>query len=103
MGHIALNLSAIVGSGVAAKLVVTAGGLSAMANMLACTVPLLVANKTNLADSVSEYPTGNHGRAVRDEIHKMIAKWEEPPPANRPKPLPSVPYCKPKKRVVFAG
>ncbi|KAH7849486.1 hypothetical protein Vadar_018571 [Vaccinium darrowii] len=133
MGHIAPNLSAILGSAVAAKLVVTAGGLSALANIPACTVRLLGANETYqfcvgyieqteisqstppslrmracrlLAakstvaariDSISEYPTGDHGRAVRDKIHKIIAEWQEPPSAKRRTSLPPVPDCKPKK------
>ncbi|XP_058181406.1 U4/U6 small nuclear ribonucleoprotein Prp31 homolog [Rhododendron vialii] len=49
MGHIAPNLSAIVGSAVAAKIMVAAGGLSPLANLPSCTVPLLGAKKTNLA------------------------------------------------------
>ncbi|KAG5522696.1 hypothetical protein RHGRI_034738 [Rhododendron griersonianum] len=143
MEHIAPNLSAIVGSAVAAKLMVTAGGLSPLANLPSCTVRLLGAKKTNLAgfstvttsqfrvgyieqthifqstppslrmlacrllagksilaariDSVSGHPTGNKGRALRDKILKTIEKWQEPPPAKRPKPL-LVPDCKPKKR-----
>lgn len=48
MGFIAPNLSAIVGSAVAAKLVVTAGGLSALAKTPAHTVQLFGAKKTNL-------------------------------------------------------
>ncbi|KAG5522697.1 hypothetical protein RHGRI_034739 [Rhododendron griersonianum] len=46
-GHIAPNLSAIVGSAVTAKLVVTAGGLSGLADMPACPIRLLGAKKTN--------------------------------------------------------
>ncbi|KAK1260334.1 putative nucleolar protein 5-1 [Acorus gramineus] len=49
MGYIAPNLSAIVGSAVAAKLMGTAGGLSVLAKMPACTVQLLGAKKKNLA------------------------------------------------------
>lgn len=49
MGYIAPNLSAIVGSAVAAKLMGTAGGLSALAKMPACNVQLLGAKKKNLA------------------------------------------------------
>ncbi|KAI8528769.1 hypothetical protein RHMOL_Rhmol12G0173000 [Rhododendron molle] len=49
MRHIAPNLSAIMGSAVAAKLMVTAGGLSPLANLPSCTVQLLGAKKTNLA------------------------------------------------------
>ncbi|KAK7290223.1 hypothetical protein RIF29_04491 [Crotalaria pallida] len=48
MGYIAPNVSAIVGSAVAAKLIGTAGGLSALAKMPACDVLLLGANKKNL-------------------------------------------------------
>ncbi|CAL9222647.1 unnamed protein product [Arabidopsis halleri] len=47
MGSIAPNLSAIVGSAVAAKLMGTAGGLSALANMPACNVLVLGHNKKN--------------------------------------------------------
>ncbi|KAF7125122.1 hypothetical protein RHSIM_Rhsim12G0147600 [Rhododendron simsii] len=60
----------------------------------------LLAGKSILAarmDSVSEHPTGNRGRALRDKIHKTIEMWQEPPPAKRPKPL-LVPDCKPKKK-----
>ncbi|CAJ2649498.1 unnamed protein product [Trifolium pratense] len=49
MGYIAPNVSAIVGSAVAAKLMGTAGGLSALAKMPACNVQLLGAKKNNLA------------------------------------------------------
>ncbi|KAL0334187.1 UNVERIFIED_CONTAM: U4/U6 small nuclear ribonucleoprotein Prp31 [Sesamum angustifolium] len=49
MGYIAPNLSAIVGSAVAAKLMGTAGGLSALAKMPACNVQLLGAKRKNLA------------------------------------------------------
>eukprot|EP01018_Ginkgo_biloba_P028569 Gb_41126 [translate_table: standard] len=47
MGYIAPNLSAIVGSAVAAKLMATAGGLSSWAKMPACNVQLLGAKKKN--------------------------------------------------------
>ncbi|OMO63211.1 hypothetical protein COLO4_32664 [Corchorus olitorius] len=49
MGIIAPNLSAIVGSAVAAKLMGTAGGLSALSRMPACDVKLLGAKKRTLA------------------------------------------------------
>ncbi|KAK7259363.1 hypothetical protein RIF29_24970 [Crotalaria pallida] len=49
MGYIAPNVSAIVGSAVAAKLMGTAGGLSALAKMPACNVQLLGAKKKNHA------------------------------------------------------
>eukprot|EP01018_Ginkgo_biloba_P038520 Gb_36871 [translate_table: standard] len=47
MGYIAPNLSAIVGSAVAAKLMANAGGLSSWAKMPACNVQLLGAKKKN--------------------------------------------------------
>ncbi|KAL6175802.1 hypothetical protein ACLB2K_052441 [Fragaria x ananassa] len=49
MGFIAPNLSAIVGSAVAAKLMGMAGGLAALAKMPACNVQLPGAKKKNLA------------------------------------------------------
>ncbi|KAJ4816695.1 U4/U6 small nuclear ribonucleoprotein Prp31 [Rhynchospora pubera] len=49
MGYIAPNLSAIVGSAVASRLVGSAGGLSALAKMPACNVQLLGTKKKNLA------------------------------------------------------
>ncbi|XP_011038848.1 PREDICTED: U4/U6 small nuclear ribonucleoprotein Prp31 isoform X1 [Populus euphratica] len=142
MGYIAPNLSAIVGSAVAAKLMGTAGGLTALAKMPACNVQLLGAKKKNLAgfstatsqfrvgyieqtevfqstppslrmragrllaakstlaarvDSTRGDPSGNTGRALREEIRKKIEKWQEPPPAKQPKPLP-VPDSEPKKK-----
>lgn len=142
MGYIAPNLSAIVGSAVAAKLMGTAGGLSALAKMPACNVQLLGAKRKTLAgfstatsqfrvgyieqtevfqstppslrmracrllaakstltarvDSTRGDPTGNTGRMFREEIRKKIEKWQEPPPAKQPKPLP-VPDSEPKKK-----
>ncbi|XP_058195495.1 U4/U6 small nuclear ribonucleoprotein Prp31 homolog [Rhododendron vialii] len=143
MGHIAPNLSAIVGSAVAAKLMGTAGGLSALAEMPGCNVQCLGAKKKKLAgfstvtsqcrvgyieqaeifqstppflrmracrlvsakstlaarfDSNKVDPTGKTaGRAFRDVIHRKIEKWQEPPPAKQPKPLP-VPDSKPNKK-----
>ncbi|CAA7028627.1 unnamed protein product [Microthlaspi erraticum] len=49
MGCLAPNLSAIVGSDVAAKLLVTAGGLSALAKLPSCNVQLLGHKRKNLA------------------------------------------------------
>jgi U4/U6 small nuclear ribonucleoprotein PRP31 len=49
MGYIAPNLSAIVGSAVALKLMGAAGGLGALAKMPACNVQLLGAKRKNLA------------------------------------------------------
>ncbi|XP_059648999.1 U4/U6 small nuclear ribonucleoprotein Prp31 homolog [Cornus florida] len=142
MGYIAPNLSAIVGSDVAAKLMGTAGGLSALAKMPACNVQLLGAKKKNLAgfstsssqfrvgyieqtelfqstppslrvrayrllatkstlaarvDSTRGDPTGKTGRSFREQIRKKIEKWQEPPLAKQPKPLP-VPDFMPKKK-----
>ncbi|PNX76911.1 U4/U6 small nuclear ribonucleoprotein Prp31-like, partial [Trifolium pratense] len=142
MGYIAPNVSTIVGSAVAAKLMGTAGGLSALAKMPACNVQLLGAKKKNLAgfstatsqfhvgyieqteifqttppnfrpracrllaakatlaarvDSIRGDPSGKTGRSLKDEIHKKIEKWQEPPPAKQPKPLP-VPDSEPKKK-----
>ncbi|KAK1566802.1 hypothetical protein Q3G72_004419 [Acer saccharum] len=48
MGYIAPNLSAVVGSAVAAKLIGIAGGVSELANMPACNVQLLGAKKTDV-------------------------------------------------------
>ncbi|KAF7149583.1 hypothetical protein RHSIM_Rhsim02G0120300 [Rhododendron simsii] len=106
MGYIAPNLSAIVGSAVAAKLMGTAGGLSALAKMPGCNVQCLGAKNKKLAvsakstlaarfDSNKLDPTGKTGRAFRDEIHRKIEKWQEPPPAKQPQLLP-VPDSKPK-------
>lgn len=40
---------------------------------------------------------GAKGRALREEIMRKIEKWQEPPPAKQPKPLP-VPDAEPKKK-----
>ncbi|CAI9092884.1 OLC1v1028241C1 [Oldenlandia corymbosa var. corymbosa] len=141
MGYIAPNLSAVVGTAVAAKLMGTAGGLSALAKMPACNVQLLGAKRKTLAgfsasssfrvgyleqteifqstppdlrmracrllagkstlaarvDCTKGDPMGKAGRSFRDEILKKIEKWQEPPPAKQPKPLP-VPDSEPKKK-----
>ncbi|PNY13105.1 U4/U6 small nuclear ribonucleoprotein Prp31-like, partial [Trifolium pratense] len=114
MGYIAPNVSAIVGSAVAAKLMGTAGGLSALAKMPACNVQLMGAKKNNLArfstatsqfhstlvarvDSIRGDPSGKTGRSLKDEIHKKIEKWQEPPPAKQSEPLP-VPHSESKKK-----
>ncbi|GMN41639.1 hypothetical protein TIFTF001_010860 [Ficus carica] len=142
MGYIAPNLSAIVGSAVAAKLMGTAGGIQALSNMPSCNVQLLGAKKKNLAGfstATSQFrigyieqseifqstppslkmracrllaakailaarsdlkrgdPSGQYGRDLRAEILKKIEKWQEPPPAKQPKPLP-VPDSEPKKK-----
>ncbi|XP_071691001.1 U4/U6 small nuclear ribonucleoprotein Prp31 homolog [Rutidosis leptorrhynchoides] len=141
MGYIAPNLSAIVGSAVAAKLMGTAGGLASLAKMPACNVQVLgtkkkinagfsstsqkhvgyieqtevfqttppglkmracrlLSAKSTLAarvDSIRGDPSGSTGRTYREEIRKKIEKWQEPPPAKQPKPLP-VPDSEPKKK-----
>ncbi|KAJ9554537.1 hypothetical protein OSB04_018582 [Centaurea solstitialis] len=142
MGYIAPNLSAIVGSAVAAKLMGTAGGLSALSKIPACDVQVLGAKRKNLAgfssatshihvgyldqtevfqmtppvykmracrllaakatlaariDCARGDPSGQLGRTYREEVHKKIEKWQEPPPAKQPKPLP-VPDSEPKKK-----
>ncbi|KAF3331489.1 pre-mRNA processing ribonucleoprotein binding region-containing protein isoform X2 [Carex rostrata] len=141
MGYIAPNLSAIVGSAVASRLVGSAGGLTALAKMPACNVQLLGFKRKNLAgmskvsalhvgfleqtemfqstpeplrarvvrvlaakstlaariDSIRGDPTGKAGRDFREGIRKKVEKWQEPPPAKLPKPLP-VPDSEPKKK-----
>jgi U4/U6 small nuclear ribonucleoprotein PRP31 len=60
----------------------------------------LLAAKTTLAarvDSIRGDPSGKTGRSLKDDIHKKIEKWQEPPPAKQPKPLP-VPDSEPKKK-----
>ncbi|CDY54131.1 BnaC01g43100D, partial [Brassica napus] len=119
MGSIAPNLSAIVGSAVAAKLMGTAGGLSALAKMPACNVQVLGHKRKNLAgfsSATSQLRVGyleqteifqstppalksRAGRilAAKSTLAARIEKWQEPPPARQPKPLP-VPDSEPKKR-----
>ncbi|KAJ6320157.1 hypothetical protein OIU78_015530 [Salix suchowensis] len=60
----------------------------------------LLAGKSTLAarvDSTRGDQSGNTGRVLREEIRKKIEKWQEPPPAKQPKPLP-VPDSEPKKK-----
>ncbi|CAI7889075.1 unnamed protein product [Closterium sp. NIES-54] len=179
MGGLAPNLSAVVGSAIAAQLVGVAGGLMALASMPACNIqvspppppsptpdssstaksskpplpsvlsllcstrlqvlgskrktlsgfstatslphtgflfycevvqatppPLrmrstrLVAGKCALAarvDATHGDLSGGAGRRLRAEMERKIDKWQEPPPAKQPKPLP-VPDAEPKKR-----
>ncbi|XP_071738114.1 U4/U6 small nuclear ribonucleoprotein Prp31 homolog [Rutidosis leptorrhynchoides] len=118
MGYIAPNLSAIVGNAVAAKLIVTAGGLSCLANMPACYFQLVVyrvgyteqslvirttppalkeracrllAAKASLAarvDLIRGDPSGSQGRRYLEEICNKIEKWKQPHHAKQPKRLP---------------
>uniref|UniRef100_A0A0D3BV49 Nop domain-containing protein n=1 Tax=Brassica oleracea var. oleracea TaxID=109376 RepID=A0A0D3BV49_BRAOL len=119
MGSIAPNLSAIVGSAVAAKLMGTAGGLSALAKMPACNVQVLGQKRKNLAGFSSATSQSRVGYLDQTEIFQStppalrmragrilaakstlaarIETWQEPPPARQPKPLP-VPDSEPKKR-----
>ncbi|MCD7463909.1 U4/U6 small nuclear ribonucleoprotein Prp31 [Datura stramonium] len=77
MKYIAPNLSAVVGSAVAAKLMCSAGGLSS----LAFRMDLSKTGRVNL----------------REVICKRIEKWQELPPGKKPKPLP-VPDFRSKKQ-----
>ncbi|XP_022725003.1 U4/U6 small nuclear ribonucleoprotein Prp31 homolog [Durio zibethinus] len=86
MGYIAPYLSTIVGTAIAVKLMGIAGGLSALAKMPASHV-----------DSIRGEPSGNARRTLKEEIHKKIEKWQEPPSVKQPKPFP-VPDSKPKKK-----
>lgn len=60
----------------------------------------LVAGKCTLAarvDATANDVDGSHGKNLREEILHKIDKWQEPPPAKQPKPLP-MPDSDPKKR-----
>ena len=48
-------------------------------------------------DSARGDPSGSAGRALREAFYNKIEKWQEPPPAKQPKPLP-VPDSEPKKK-----
>ncbi|XP_074304556.1 U4/U6 small nuclear ribonucleoprotein Prp31 homolog [Silene latifolia] len=143
MFYIAPNLSELVGSGVAAKLMVSAGGLGSLAKMPACNVQLVGAQTNNLAGFSCQYhhhigyleqteifrstppgpalrkrvcrllaakstlvarvdytrgdPTGKMGRALRQDIHNKIDKWQQLPPPKIVKPL-LLPNLVPKKK-----
>jgi U4/U6 small nuclear ribonucleoprotein PRP31 len=61
----------------------------------------VVAAKATLAarcDGYGESNEGDQGRQLRDEIVKKIQKWQEPPPAKLPKPLPAPDEGKKKRR-----
>ncbi|GAU22575.1 hypothetical protein TSUD_93430 [Trifolium subterraneum] len=79
MGYIAPNVSAIVGSAVAAKLMGTAGGLSALAKMPACNVQLLGAKKKNLAGFSTATSQFHVGYIEQTEI------FQTTPPSFRPR------------------
>ncbi|VVA91420.1 unnamed protein product [Arabis nemorensis] len=68
MGSIAPNLSAIVGSDVAAKLIGNAGGLSELAKMPACYVQLLGQKKKNLDGFSSATSQSRVGYLEQSEI-----------------------------------
>ncbi|KAM7266030.1 hypothetical protein ACFE04_003713 [Oxalis oulophora] len=98
IGFIAPNLSAVVGSRVAAKLMGTAGGLSASAKMPACNVQLLGAEKKN-KNLAGGDASGNGRRAFLEEIHTKIDKRQEaPPPPRQSKALPVPDFESKKKR-----
>ncbi|CAN6843479.1 hypothetical protein Bca4012_049548 [Brassica carinata] len=58
MGCIAPNLSAVVGSSVAAKLMATAGGLSGLAKMPSCNVQVLGQKRKNLSTGTAQSRVG---------------------------------------------
>eukprot|EP01102_Stenamoeba_stenopodia_P001186 TRINITY_DN11033_c0_g1_i1.p1 TRINITY_DN11033_c0_g1~~TRINITY_DN11033_c0_g1_i1.p1 ORF type:complete len:539 (+),score=141.61 TRINITY_DN11033_c0_g1_i1:49-1617(+) len=142
MLFIAPNLSALVGSSIAAQLVGVAGGLQMLSRLPSSILQLLGAKKKTLGgfssastirhtgfifdcdiirntppsfhtkacrliagkctiaarvDSFHESPRGDKGIKLRAEVEKKIEKWQEPPPAKMPKPLPA-PDDKQKKR-----
>eukprot|EP00877_Chromochloris_zofingiensis_P012740 jgi/Chrzof1/771/Cz01g28080.t1 len=143
MHSIAPNLSAAIGSEVAARLMGVAGGLIALSTMPSCNIQVLGAKRKNLAgfssatvqphqgflynssimqqappalrqkavrliaakcallariDAYGQDPTGQAGIKMRDEeILRKLEKWQEPPPAKQPKPLPA-PDAEVKKR-----
>ncbi|XP_003382952.1 PREDICTED: U4/U6 small nuclear ribonucleoprotein Prp31-like [Amphimedon queenslandica] len=142
MSFIAPNLSAIVGSAVAAKLIGIAGGLTALSQMPSCNIQVLGAQKRTLSgfstaavvphtgfvyfsdlvqntsedyrkkaakflaakctlaarvDSCHEYPSGELGEKLRQQVEEKVNRLQEPPPVKRIKPLPK-PDDMPKKR-----
>lgn len=68
MGYIAPNLSAIVGSAVAAKLMGVAGGLVALAKMPACNVQILGAKKKTLAGFSTASASPHTGFVLQTEV-----------------------------------
>lgn len=68
MGYIAPNLSAIVGSAVAAKLMGVAGGLSALAKMPACNLYILGAKRKSLAGFSTASANPHTGFVYHTEI-----------------------------------
>ncbi|KAK9917190.1 hypothetical protein WJX75_001712 [Coccomyxa subellipsoidea] len=142
MHHIAPNLSAAVGTEIAAKLMGVAGGLTSLSKMPACNVQVLGAKRKHLSgfssatqalhqgfvygceiiqqtppalrakaarmvgakctllarvDAYGQDPTGSAGAAMKEEMQKKVAKWQEPPQAKQTRVLP-VPDMEPKKR-----
>lgn len=79
MGYIAPNLSAIVGSAVAAKLMGTAGGLASLSKMPACNVQLLGAKKKTLAGFSTATSQFHVGFVDQTEI------FQTTPPPLRPR------------------
>ncbi|KAL7282195.1 hypothetical protein ACG7TL_003664 [Trametes sanguinea] len=127
MNILAPNLSAIVGTTTAAKLLGVAGGLSGLAKMPACNVHLLGAQKKIAAgfstitarkhtgfifqsELVQQTPPeyrmkvqrtvgakSSYGQQLREKIEKHIDRLAAPPPTKIVKPLP-IPNDGPKKR-----
>ncbi|XP_052305365.1 U4/U6 small nuclear ribonucleoprotein Prp31 homolog [Populus trichocarpa] len=105
---VASNLSAVVGTAFAAKLMITPGSPTELANMTSCDVQLLgvfqasppslqarpcshLASKSTPAareDSIKGDPSGNIGICLRVEVLKKIVKLLKPHPVRLPTPLP---------------
>ena len=68
MGYIAPNLSAIVGSAVAAKLMGVAGGLGALAKMPACNVQVLGAKRKTLAGFSTASASPHTGVVIQADV-----------------------------------
>ncbi|KXJ24790.1 U4/U6 small nuclear ribonucleoprotein Prp31 [Exaiptasia diaphana] len=112
MAFIAPNLSIIVGSSTAAKLMGAAGGLTGLSKMPACNLlnmppdlrrkaARLVSAKCSLAarvDSFHESLDGSSGQALRADIEKKFDKLVEPPPKKEVKALPRPDDAPRKKR-----
>ncbi|EYU40509.1 hypothetical protein ABFS82_14G127700 [Erythranthe guttata] len=75
IGYIAPNLSALVGSEVAAKLVATAGSLSALALVPPCNFQLLGANKMNNVAGFSGFRVGYLEHTDILEGTPLSLKW----------------------------
>lgn len=81
MGCIAPNLSAVVGSAVAAKLMATAGGLSGLAKMPSCNVQVLGQKRKNLDGFSSATTQSRVGYLEQTDI------FQNTPPGLKPKAI----------------